>query len=52
LQECFSNLGYSSGSFPVSEEAAKRTLALPVYPELTSEQQAYVVDSVHEYFVK
>jgi dTDP-4-amino-4,6-dideoxygalactose transaminase len=50
LQECFSKLGYSSGSFPISEEAAKRTLALPVYPELTPEQQAYVVDSIGEYF--
>jgi len=52
LQECFSNLGYSSGSFPVSEEAAKKTLALPIYPELTPDQQAYVADTVHEYFVK
>jgi dTDP-4-amino-4,6-dideoxygalactose transaminase len=52
LQECFSNLGYSSGSFPVSEEAAKRTLALPIYPELTSDQQACVVDSIDEYFLK
>ena len=52
LQECFSNLGYSSGSFPVSEEAAKKTLALPIYPELTPDQQAYVVDTVHEYFPK
>jgi dTDP-4-amino-4,6-dideoxygalactose transaminase len=52
LQECFSNLGYSSGSFPVSEEAAKRTLALPIYPELTSDQLSYVVDSIGEYFLK
>jgi len=52
LQECFSNLGYSTGSFPVSEEAAKKTLALPVYPELTSDQQAYVVDAIDEYFRK
>jgi len=50
LQECFSGLGYSSSSFPVSEEAAKRTLALPVYPELTLDQQAYVVDTIREYF--
>jgi dTDP-4-amino-4,6-dideoxygalactose transaminase len=50
LQECFVSLGYSPGSFPISEEAAKRTLALPVYPELTPEQQAYVVDSIGEYF--
>ncbi len=52
LQECFSNLGYSAGSFPISEEAAKSTLALPIYPELTPEQLAYVVDSICEYFSK
>lgn len=52
LQACFSDLGYSSGSFPVSEEAAERTLALPIYPELTSDQQAYVVDSISEYFLE
>ena len=50
LQECFSDLGYKPGSCPVSEEAAKSTLALPIYPELTHEQQEYVVDSIWEYF--
>jgi dTDP-4-amino-4,6-dideoxygalactose transaminase len=49
LQECFSNLGYSTGSFPVSEEAADRTLALPIYPELTSDQQMQVVDAICNY---
>jgi dTDP-4-amino-4,6-dideoxygalactose transaminase len=52
LQECFSNLGYSTGAFPVSEEAAEKTLALPIYPELTSDQQAYVVDAIDEFFRK
>jgi dTDP-4-amino-4,6-dideoxygalactose transaminase len=52
LQRCFANLGYSSGSFPISENSAESTLALPIFPELTSEQQEYVVDSVHEYFVQ
>ena len=50
LQECYLSLGYPPGSFPVSEDAAKRTLALPIYPEITNEQQEYVVDAVCEYF--
>jgi len=50
LQECFKFLGYGQGDFPVSEAAADQTLALPIYPELTDDQQAYVVDSIKKYF--
>ena len=48
MQQCFENLGYKAVSFPEGESASERTLALPVYPELTKEQLQYVVDSVVE----
>jgi dTDP-4-amino-4,6-dideoxygalactose transaminase len=42
-QECFAALGYSPGSFPVAEQAASTSLALPIYSELSAEQQEAVV---------
>jgi dTDP-4-amino-4,6-dideoxygalactose transaminase len=50
LQKCFSYLGYKEGAFPVAEKAAREVLALPVYPELTTDQQDYVVSSINEFY--
>ncbi len=49
LQKCFRHLGYEAGAFPESEAAAREVLALPMYPELTSEQVECVAGSLLEF---
>lgn len=49
LQECFAYLGHSAGEFPESERAAKETLALPIYPELSEGQAQFVVECIAEF---
>lgn len=48
-QKCFKYLGYKKGDLPEAEAAAVETFALPCYPELTKEQQVYVVDTIKRF---
>jgi dTDP-4-amino-4,6-dideoxygalactose transaminase len=49
LQKCFAALGYESGSLPVTEQACREVLSLPVYPELTVDEQECIIDTVVEF---
>lgn len=52
VQPVFRELGYKEGDLPETEKAAKEALSLPMFPELKTEQQEYVVAKIAEFFGK
>jgi dTDP-4-amino-4,6-dideoxygalactose transaminase len=52
LQECYSFLKYHRGDLPNSEKTSEEVLALPIYPELTEDQQTAVVDCIRAFYKK
>jgi dTDP-4-amino-4,6-dideoxygalactose transaminase len=52
LQECYSFLKYQQGDLPNSERASEEVLALPIYPELTEDQQTLVVERIRAFYKK
>jgi dTDP-4-amino-4,6-dideoxygalactose transaminase len=50
LQPCFEALGYKSGMFPVAEQVSREALALPIYGELTEQQQSAVVTAIRSFY--
>jgi dTDP-4-amino-4,6-dideoxygalactose transaminase len=50
LQECFSDLGYKPGDFPIAERLCNEVLSLPIYPELVPSQVEYVAKTVLKFY--
>lgn len=50
LQPVFAGLGYRPGDLPATERACAEVLSLPIFPELTPEQQEYVVAQIQAFY--
>lgn len=49
LQECYKDLGYQQGDFPIAEEISKTELSLPMFYGMSDEQVEYVITKINEF---
>lgn len=49
LQKAYAHLGFKAGDFPVAEAAASEIVSLPMFPQLTDDDQRYVVQEIRQY---
>jgi dTDP-4-amino-4,6-dideoxygalactose transaminase len=49
LQKAYASLGYRVGDFPVAERTASEMVSLPMFPQLTGDQQSRVIQSASEH---
>ncbi|WP_413389780.1 DegT/DnrJ/EryC1/StrS family aminotransferase [Prochlorococcus marinus] len=50
LQPAYKKLGYKEGSLPITEKVCSQVISLPIFPELKSIEQSYVIDKINEIF--
>jgi len=50
LQPCFSYLGFKESDLPIAEEAARTSLAIPVFPELRKKEKDYIISAIRSFF--
>ncbi|MDY6916092.1 MAG: DegT/DnrJ/EryC1/StrS family aminotransferase [Candidatus Cloacimonadota bacterium] len=50
LQDCFSYLNCKEGKFPIAEEISKQVISIPIYSELPTEKQDYVIEKIKEFY--
>ena len=49
LQECYKDLGFVKGDYPVAEEISATELSLPMYYGITDEQVQYIIEKINEF---
>ncbi len=52
IQECFSKLGYEKGDMPIAEEISQKVISIPIFSEITTEQQDYVIEKIKEFYAQ